>query len=44
MQNKKDIENEKNIDAEGKFDARGDDKLEFYFKGPYICAFVLECF
>ena len=25
----------KNFDAEGKFDARWDDKLKFFFKGPY---------
>ena len=35
MQNKKNIENKKNFDAEGKFDARWDDKLKFFFKGPY---------
>ena len=35
MRNKKNIENKKKFDAEGKFDARWDDKLKFFFKGPY---------
>ena len=33
---KKKLKIKRNFDAEGKFDARWDDKLKFFFKGPYL--------